>query len=208
LPQGRIEPCSEKRRQGAQLFILRPGGRRRRGVRGWASRTPHLEVDGIGTPQASCMTSRIRQKGMEPAIVGFRRATFLYSAESADLHRIWEGDRRGSNPRPSEPQSVSASPDTYKLVAVCGLGRGKTRHMEDRGPYTSASILPSIAATLLPLLPRYADIPRPTASFCASIPHRCSGAPGCNTHAVGASDETACHNRSESVSTLVAIRTE
>jgi hypothetical protein len=93
---------------------------------------------------------------------------------------------------------VSASPDTYKRVAVCGLGRGKTRHMEDRGPYASASILPSIAATLLPLLPRYADIPRPTASFCASIPHRCSGAPGCNTHAVGASDETACHNRSVS----------
>jgi hypothetical protein len=105
LPQGRIEPCSEKRRQGAQLFILRPGGRRRRGVRGWASRTHHLELDGIGTPQASCMTSRIRQKGMEPAIVGFRRARLLYSAESADLHRIWEGDRRGSNPRPSEPQS-------------------------------------------------------------------------------------------------------
>jgi hypothetical protein len=29
---------------------------------------PHLEVDGVGIPQASSMTSRMRQTGMEPAI--------------------------------------------------------------------------------------------------------------------------------------------
>jgi hypothetical protein len=42
--------------------------------------------------------------------------------------------------------------------------------MEDRGPYASASILPSIAATLLPLLLRYADIPRLTLPFAPPTP--------------------------------------
>jgi hypothetical protein len=69
------------------------------------------------------------------------------SAYLAYLCGMWKDDRRDSNPRPSEPQSVSASPALSWHILVCGLDKPKTR--PSRGQ-TYGCVLASIAAALLP----------------------------------------------------------
>jgi hypothetical protein len=45
---------------------------------------------------------------------------------------VVEGDRRGSNPRPSEPQSLRACPSTSNHVPICSLGKLNTRLTQGR----------------------------------------------------------------------------
>jgi hypothetical protein len=67
----------------------------------------------------------------------------------------YKGDRRGSNPRPSEPQSVWSCPDLSSCVAVCGLDKEKTRPSKHQFSFCVRSspmlYCCRIAATLLPL---------------------------------------------------------
>jgi hypothetical protein len=64
----------------------------------------------------------------------FRHAANLYSDYSADICGLHEGDRRGSNPRPSEPQSLRVHSGACYHCLVCGLGEPKTRRSQNPVP--------------------------------------------------------------------------
>jgi hypothetical protein len=105
------------------------------------------------------------------------------SAYSAYLYGITEGDRRDSNPRPSEPQSVWPCPDPSSCVAVCGLDKEKTRPPKHQFslcvrscPMLYCCRIAAIAAT------GGRHSPDVTASLCVANPYKCFGARGCNTH--------------------------
>jgi hypothetical protein len=58
----------------------------------------------IASPKPPCLNlsgAKALSKGP-----GACTETLSFSADSAYIWGIWEGDRRGSNPRPSEPQSA------------------------------------------------------------------------------------------------------